>query len=169
MDRGRKIPPSYKRYLSDESQDIPRTTELYRKLLKSAKTEPTSSSDSEDELHGLPPASASEISEQELVVQCQIDDISDSSEDVSAGSGPERGIQMEVGNMDEHGGNTCDSELLQHMNAQQEEYDGAEQYIAGDGHEHGCLAFVRRSCLMKSTLTPTTLSLKELMFQRDNC
>jgi hypothetical protein len=80
MDRGRKIPPSYKRYLSDESQDIPRTTELYRKLPKSARTEPTSSSDSEDELQGLPPASASEISEQELseqeqeqVVQCQIE------------------------------------------------------------------------------------------------
>ncbi|CAL8383533.1 unnamed protein product [Arctogadus glacialis] len=78
-------------------------------------------------------------------------DISDSSEDVSAGSGPERGLQMEVGNMDEHGGNTCDSELLQHMNAQQEEYDGAEQYIAGDGHEHGQPGF-RQSRLLRADI-----------------
>ena len=50
-----------------------------------------------------------------IFIYCLSSDISDSSEDVSAGSGPARGLQMEVGNMDEHGGNTCDSELLQHM------------------------------------------------------
>ncbi|CAL8373078.1 unnamed protein product [Arctogadus glacialis] len=46
---------------------------------------------------------------------------------------------------------THGQELLQHINAQQEEYDSAEQYIAGDGHEHGQPGF--RQCQMFASTT----------------